>query len=197
MPEKTIGSAFFEVKGADNGSFSPHVLVLGGARSGKSAFALRLGEDLLEGSGRKGLYVATAQAGDAEMEERIRSHREGRGDIWETVEEPCLLADVVMREGGRCPVILVDCLTLWVFNLMHDTPGTVDEEIWGLFHALSRASCPVVMVSNEVGLGIVPLDPLSRAFRDRVGRLHQDLARLAGAVYLVVAGLPIRIKGGA
>lgn len=163
-------------------------LVLGGARSGKSAYA----EALVEAAGR-GLYLATAEAGDAEMAERIRRHRERRGESWVTVEEPLDLAGALRRHAHPGRPILVDCLTLWLSNLMaagHD----VDGEMTALADGFATLAGPLVLVSNEVGLGLVPETPLGRAFRDHAGRLNQTIARKADRVVFIAAGLPLILK---
>ena len=166
-------------------------LILGGARSGKSARA----EALIEAAGG-GSYVATAQAFDEEMRTRIAAHRDRRGAIWRTFEVPLDLAGALtgpVLAAGR--PVLVDCLTLWLGNLLmaDDEP---EPAIEALLAALDRIAVPVVMVSNEVGLGIVPDNPLARRFRDTAGRLHQRLAARADEVTLMVAGLPVTVKDG-
>jgi adenosylcobinamide kinase/adenosylcobinamide-phosphate guanylyltransferase len=163
-------------------------LVLGGARSGKSAYA----EALVESAGR-GVYLATAEAGDAEMTERILRHRQRRGESWRTVEEPLDLAGALMRCAHPGRPILVDCLTLWLSNLM-DAGRDVDGEIKALADGLSALAGPVVLVSNEVGLGLVPETPLGRAFRDHAGRLNQTIAQKADRVVFIAAGLPLTLK---
>ena len=163
-------------------------LVLGGARSGKSVYA-----EQLIGEHGPGLYLATAQAGDDEMAERIRIHRARRGAGWETLEEPLDLAGAISRNARPEQPILVDCLTLWLGNLMgadHD----VNAAIGDLLAVLARPPGPVVLVSNEVGFGIVPATPLGRAFRDHAGRLNQAVAANAERVVLVAAGLPLMLK---
>ena len=164
-------------------------LVLGGARSGKSAFAERLVGD----SGLARIYLATATAGDDEMRSRISHHRAQRGDGWITVEEPLALVDALTREATHGRAVLVDCLTLWLSNLMH---AERDPEIEArrLTRFLGVAQYPVVMVSNEVGLGLVPETPLGRAFRDAQGRLNQAVAAAVTEVEFVAAGLPLRLK---
>ncbi|MCP8940863.1 bifunctional adenosylcobinamide kinase/adenosylcobinamide-phosphate guanylyltransferase [Alsobacter sp. SYSU M60028] len=162
-------------------------LVLGGARSGKSRHA----ESLVAALPPPWLYVATAQAFDDEMRERIALHRARRGEGWETVEAPLDLPAALDAAAGR--PVLVDCLTLWLTNLLlaeRDTASAADE----LARALERAGAPVVLVSSEVGLGIVPENALARRFRDEVGRLHQALAARAGRVLFMVAGLPLTVK---
>jgi adenosylcobinamide kinase / adenosylcobinamide-phosphate guanylyltransferase len=163
--------------------------VLGGARSGKSRHA----EALVEADGRAPLYLATAEALDDEMRDRIRRHRDRRGPRWETIETPLDLATALRRHATEQRVVLVDCLTLWLSNVM--TAGRpVGREVEILLEATARLAAPVVCVANEVGLGIVPETPLGRAFRDEAGRLNQRVAALADRVVLVVAGLPLTIK---
>lgn len=166
----------------------PLTLVLGGARSGKSSYA-----EALIGA-RPAFYVATGTAGDAEMTERIRHHRARRGAHWETIEEPLALAEGLRRIAGPDRPVLVDCLTLWLTNVMlaeRDVPAAVAE----LVAALPGLGGPVVLVSNEVGQGIVPDNALARRFRDEAGRMHQAVAAVAQRVVFVVAGLPMVLKG--
>ena len=146
-------------------------LVLGGARSGKSAFA----EQLIGDSGLARIYLATATAGDDEMRSRIAHHRERRGDGWITVEEPLALVDALTREATHGRAVLVDCLTLWLSNLMF-AERDPEVEARRLTRFLGVAKYPVVFVSNEVGLGLVPETPLGRSFRDAQGRLNQIVA---------------------
>ena len=164
-------------------------LVLGGARSGKSQFA----EKLAHGSGLTRIYLATATAGDDEMRERIAHHRNQRGDEWRTVEEPLALTDTLARESSVERVVLVDCLTLWLSNLMHAGRDPA-QETQKLADWLRATSHPVLLVSNEVGLGIVPDNALARRFRDLAGILHQRLAEKADRVVFVAAGLPMNLK---
>jgi len=161
-------------------------LVLGGARSGKSRYA----EALLANANPR-TYLATAEPGDAEMAERIRCHREQRGPVWATREAPIELPDAIRAETGA---LLVDCLTLWVSNLMAQNRDleSAAEQLCG---AIRRPGGPVVLVSNEVGLGIVPENALARAFRDHAGRLNQRVAAIADRVLFVAAGLPLALKG--
>lgn len=171
-------------------SLPPVTLVLGGARSGKSAFA----EDLVERVAQSRLYLATGQAWDDEMRARITTHQDRRGPGWETVEAPVELAGALAEHARADRPVLVDCLTLWVTNLMlgdHD----IDAAFQGLAKSLPGLKGPVVFVSNEVGLGIVPDNAMARAFRDHAGRLHQSIAGLADEVYFVAAGLPLKMKG--
>jgi len=168
-------------------------LVLGGARSGKSRYALNLAESLPAPR----LFVATCEPRDEEMRERIDNHQQERGPDWET-REACLdLADFLAAPPDGYGVILVDCLTMWLSNLMHKegvTPEGIRAAGERLAQALAGARTPAILVSNEVGLGIVPDNPLARAFRDQAGWLHQRVAQVADRVVLVVAGLPLVIK---
>jgi adenosylcobinamide kinase / adenosylcobinamide-phosphate guanylyltransferase len=164
-------------------------LVLGGARSGKSSFA----EALVRADGRPKIYVATGTAGDREMTERIAIHRDRRGPDWRTIEEPLRLTDVIARETGQQTILLVDCLTLWLSNLMFAERDS-EAETATLVHVLKDAAGPVVLVSNEVGLGLVPDTPLGRRFRDAQGRLNQAVAAVASRVVFVAAGLPLDLK---
>jgi adenosylcobinamide kinase / adenosylcobinamide-phosphate guanylyltransferase len=166
------------------------ILVLGGARSGKSRFA----EGLAASHAPPWLYVATAEALDEEMSGRIQEHRRRRGAMWRTLEAPLDLAAALSEAGGDCGVILIDCLTLWLSNIMlaGRDPDTARA---GLLAALSEAEKPVIAVSNEVGLGIVPDNPLARRFRDEQGRLNAEVAAIADRVVLMAAGLPLTLKG--
>ncbi len=169
------------------------MLVLGGARSGKSAYAESRALALREGR-KRALYLATAEAGDKEMSARIAAHRARRGSAWTTLEEPLDLAGTIDAHAARGAPILVDCLTLWLSNLMH-ARSDIDVETGRLCAALKSAEGPVVLVSNEVGLGIVPDNALARAFRDHAGRIHQRVAQAARDVVFVAAGLPLALKG--
>lgn len=164
-------------------------LVIGGARSGKSAFA----EKIVTSQGLDPIYLATAQAWDDEMRARIDAHRARRDVRWRTIEAPLDLPDALL---GLAPsqVALVDCATLWLSNVML-AERAVTDEVARLLDALARAPAPVVVVSNEVGWSIVPENALARAFRDAQGRLNQDLAERAGLVVAVMAGLPLALKG--
>jgi adenosylcobinamide kinase / adenosylcobinamide-phosphate guanylyltransferase len=173
-------------------------LVLGGARSGKSRYA----ESLVAATPPPWTYVATAQAQDAEMAGRIAHHRARRGAGWHTIEAPHDLAAAI--DAAPAGAILVDCLTLWLTNRMlaksdieGDIEGDIDADTGGLEAALARRRGPAVLVSNEVGSGIVPDNALARRFRDLQGRLNQRLAAHADCVVLVVAGLPLIVKGPA
>jgi adenosyl cobinamide kinase/adenosyl cobinamide phosphate guanylyltransferase len=163
-------------------------LVLGGARSGKSAFA----EGLVTAAPAPWTYIATAQAFDEEMRRRIATHRARRGAEWRTIEAPQGLPAAVLEAAAERP-LLVDCLTLWLSNrLLAGADMGADRD--ALLAALARRVAPTVLVSSEVGLSIVPDNALARAFRDAAGELHQAVARAADRVYLVVAGCPIVAK---
>lgn len=164
-------------------------LVLGGARSGKSAHA----EALVEGQPGPCLYLATAEAGDAEMAERIARHRQRRGQRWHTLEEPLDLAGALSRGAPPGGAVLVDCLTLWLANLLAAGRDPLAEGR-RLLEVLPELAAPVVFVSNEVGFGIVPANALARRFRDEAGRLHQAVAAAADRVVFVAAGLPLVLK---
>jgi adenosylcobinamide kinase / adenosylcobinamide-phosphate guanylyltransferase len=169
----------------------PVTLVLGGARSGKSRYA----ERLVEAGADSGAYCATAEAGDAEMAARIAAHRARRGAFWRTVEEPLALASIVAAESCSNRPLLVDCLTLWLSNVLL-AGRSLDEDSAALGAALRLAAGPVVLVANEVGMGLVPETALGREFRDAAGRLNQEVATLADRVVFVAAGLPLVLKGG-
>jgi len=176
-------------------------LILGGARSGKS----RLAEGLASHSGLEVIYIATAEPNrsdlDIEMAERIRHHQSQRPSHWQTIEEPISLADSLQKYASERRAILVDCLTLWLANLLvgDDTNG-IDEQRFllergRLLDLLPALPGEIIMVSNEVGQGIVPLGQLSRRFCDESGRLHQDIAQICDRVTFVTAGLPMILKG--
>jgi adenosylcobinamide kinase/adenosylcobinamide-phosphate guanylyltransferase len=165
-------------------------LVLGGARSGKSAFA----ERLVRGSALKRIYLATATADDDEMQARISHHRIQRGDGWTTVEEPLELTQALAAASAQESAVLVDCLTLWLSNVMH-AGRDAETETQRLADWLRQTQAPVVLVSNEIGLGLVPETSLGRRFRDAQGRLNQAIAAAVPNVVFVAAGLPLRLKG--
>ena len=172
----------------------PVTLVLGGARSGKSTYAEKLVTGTLFGAApRPAVYIATAEAGDVEMATRIMAHRARRGVGWATIEEPIKLAEALDGARARRLPVLVDCLTLWLSNLMH-VGADLDEAADHLLQALDEAGPPVVFVSNEVGLGLVPETPLGRSFRDAQGRLNMRVAERADRVVLMAAGLPLTMK---
>lgn len=159
-------------------------LVLGGARSGKSAHALSLVKT-------PKVFVATAEAGDGEMADRIAAHQAERGDDWTLIEAPLDLLGALQAANGQN--VLIDCLTLWLSNLMHHERD-VARETADLIDALKSATGSVVMVSNEVGMGLAPMNALGRGFRDEQGRLNQRIAATADSVEFIAAGLPLRLK---
>ena len=165
------------------------LLVLGGARSGKTRLALRAAE----AAGERPVMIATATAGDGEMAERIARHREERGPHWHTIEETVDLAGALRVADAPGAAAVVDCLTLWLANLTfgdHDIEARTDEAV----AAIRAVGIPVVLVSNEIGLGLVPDTPLGRRFRDAQGRLNQRIASACDAVVFVAAGLPLVLK---
>lgn len=168
------------------------LLVIGGARSGKSRYAQARAEALA----LKPVYVATAQAFDAEMALRIARHQADRGPQWRTVEAPLALAETIAVQATANRVLLVDCLTLWLTNLILGEHDPVAARA-ALLDSLRAAAGPIVLVTNEVGLGIVPENALARRFRDEAGWLNQALAAVVDEVQLVTAGLPLRLKGAA
>lgn len=164
-------------------------LVLGGVRSGKSRFA----EKLVEESGLDAVYIATGQAFDSEMKARIDRHQARRGENWQTIEAPLDLTAALKSIAPRNCSVLIDCLTLWVSNLMMKEMD-IGDETRRLSAVLAEVKSPVVIVTNEVGMGIVPDNKLAREFRDHAGDLNQEIAAMASQVYLVAAGLPLKLK---
>lgn len=173
-------------------------LVLGGTRSGKSDFA----EELAASKGEKILYIATAACLDEEMERRVKKHRANRPDKWDTIEEQLKVIDVIKHNAVNYDAILLDCLTLFISNMMYsrsiDDYGQLEQEILQKIAQLAEQAeeccCPVVIVSSEVGLGLVPDNSLGRLYRDILGKANQILAAKSKKAYLVVAGIPISLK---
>lgn len=169
------------------------IFVIGGCRSGKSSHAMKLSKDIAK---EKRVYVATCVPYDDEMKDRVNRHQKDRDATWRTVEEPLDLPEIIREESLASNVILVDCLTLWVTNLLMQ--GVNEEYIFkrvaDLTDAISKSACPVILVSNEVGTGIVPDNPLARKFRDIAGFANQNIARHVGKVVWMVAGIPVDIK---
>ncbi|WNO08372.1 bifunctional adenosylcobinamide kinase/adenosylcobinamide-phosphate guanylyltransferase [Teredinibacter sp. KSP-S5-2] len=163
-------------------------LILGGARSGKSRF----GESQATASGKQKIYLATGQARDAEMNQRIQQHQARRDGSWILVEEPLELASTILNHNLDTHCILVDCLTLWLSNCLH--VGCYQQQKDKLLSVLPTLSCDVIFIGNEVGAGVVPLGELTREFVDQNGWLHQSLATECDAVYFVTAGLPMQLK---
>jgi adenosylcobinamide kinase/adenosylcobinamide-phosphate guanylyltransferase len=166
--------------------------ITGGARSGKSTFAEKLANSL---SGKRA-YLATAQALDAEMVARVEQHRKRRGSAWDTFEEPLAAAELLKKLSSTHDIVLLDCLTLWLSNVMAHTDGdgAVLSRSDDLVSAIKDFSGACIVVSNEVGLGIVPDNPLARRFRDLAGLLNQKTAQVADEVYFTAAGIPVKIK---
>lgn len=169
-------------------------LILGGVRSGKS----RLAEQRAQQSGLAVVYIATATADDEEMRSRIRAHRSRRPAAWITVEEPLTVAQAVREYACADRCLLFECLTLWLTNWLCASHGSqqFERERAAFIAAARDASGHLIFVGNETGLGIVPIDPLSRRFSEQAGLLHQDFARVCDRVTLVAAGLPLQLKGG-
>ncbi len=170
-------------------------LVLGGARSGKSRYA----EQQAIASGLQVVYIATAEAGDEEMQARIAHHRQHRPEHWLTVEQPVYLAQAIQENASPQHCILVDCLTLWLCNVLFDKQGELQSERYqcqsgALLATLSECQQRVILVSNEIGLGVVAADAMTRRFVDEAGFLHQKIAQISHRVVLVTAGLPQILK---
>ncbi len=168
------------------------IYISGGARSGKS----RLGEQLAIGFGAPLCYLATGEAKDPEMAERIHRHRARRGPDWRTVEEPLDLCRALRQQQGLCSAILVDCMTLWITNLLlrHNDPVRVLREVGTLIELFPALESPCILISNEVGMGIVPENSLARTFRDLAGEANEMLAGAADEAYVMFSGLPLRLK---
>jgi adenosylcobinamide kinase/adenosylcobinamide-phosphate guanylyltransferase len=167
------------------------ILVTGGARSGKSKYAEQRSGEL----GSRRLYVATAEAKDEEMAQRIAEHKKRRGDNWVTIEEPMTLSSALLAERGRTDCALVDCLTIWLSNLLlHRDANFAEDRVEELVETLPHLDFHLVLVTNEVGLGIVPDNPLARQFRDLAGWANQQIATVANEVILMVAGVPMVVK---
>ncbi len=169
------------------------IFVIGGCRSGKSSHALRLGESF---PGRRKIFVATCVPQDSEMRQRVHRHQQDRGPHWSTLEVPVALAEGIAKEGPHADLMLIDCLTLWVSNLMlaYEDQKPIDARVERLCAVLRNPPCPLILVSNEVGAGIVPENALARRFRDIVGWTNQQVAAACNQVIWMVAGLPVPIK---
>lgn len=170
-------------------------LVLGGARSGKSDYAEQQARDTKQPV----VYIATAEAGDDEMQVRISRHQSARPEHWQTVEEPIRLAEAIKRYSTSGNCLLIDCLTLWLSNSLFDRHGALQTAIFSqqkqaLLDSLSKCSGNIIMVSNELGMGGVSIHKTTRLFVDEAGRLHQDIARMSDRVVLLTAGIPQVLK---
>jgi adenosylcobinamide kinase / adenosylcobinamide-phosphate guanylyltransferase len=172
---------------------NPTTLIVGGCRSGKSRQALALGEKY---TGRRNLFVATCQPHDADMAARIARHQKERGRHWETVETPIDPDKAILDKGSGSDVLLIDCLTLWISNLMmvHDRDEEILKAVERLHRAVAAPPCPIILVSNEVGTGIVPENPMARRFRDLAGWCNQRMANACRNVIWMVAGIAVPIK---
>ncbi|MBC2704676.1 bifunctional adenosylcobinamide kinase/adenosylcobinamide-phosphate guanylyltransferase [Desulfobacula sp.] len=172
--------------------------VIGGCRSGKSSFALyqanRLQANRIKGKNK--YFIATSVPSDSEMEKRVEKHQKERGGNWHTIEEPVRIHEKINQYSPKAGVILVDCLTLWVSNLLfHSYDQTqINEAIHHLENSLEQCECPIFLVSNEVGCGIVPENKLARQFRDFAGLVNQRMAKIADKVVMTVAGIDVQIK---
>jgi adenosylcobinamide kinase/adenosylcobinamide-phosphate guanylyltransferase len=170
--------------------------VFGGARSGKSRFSQKLGESF---PGKK-LFIATAQPLDDEMRKRIEGHRASRGKKWETVEEPLEISKAIREGGNEYGLILIDCLTIWISNLLEGLDGDEEkilEEVRKLEEAIKESDVRFIIVSNEVGMGIVPDNKMARQFRELLGMVNQRMAELSDRVILMASGVPMVLKGQA
>jgi len=170
------------------------VFVLGGCRSGKSGHALDMAQMVSE---KNNVFIATCVPHDDEMKSRVAKHQKERGRHWQTVEAPVQLPEAIDSFGGEAGIILVDCLTLWISNLLMENqiPEFVLDRVQRLTLSVKASACPVILVSNEVGAGIVPENQLARLYRDLVGSTNQAVAACADQVVWVVAGIPVTIKG--
>jgi len=166
------------------------ILVGGGARSGKSRHALHLARQC----GSRLAFIATAAPADDEMRDRIALHRNERGPEFTTFEEPLALVSVIQAQAPHFDAVVVDCLTLWMSNIIHATPDVIEEQGLQLVQAATSAPRPVILVTNEVGCGIVPESALAREFRDRAGKLNQHAAEAAAEVYWMIFGIPLKVK---
>lgn len=167
------------------------ILLTGGCRSGKSGFALHLSQGI-----RRRAFLATAEAIDREMEQRIQKHKKDRGSAWTTIEEPVDLAGAVKKHRGRFDLILIDCITIWASNLLLQLkPGGRKKAIREFLDVVEDPGCTLVLVTNEVGSGVVPANKLAREFRDLAGDLNQKIAKRCDEVYLLAAGIPLKLKG--
>ena len=168
--------------------------MIGGCRSGKSNHALQIADNL---PGDRKIYVATCVPQDDEMVQRVARHQRERSQNWATIEEPLALPQIIQENSPKADVMLVDCLTLWVSNLLMDAGDDkkLEAHISQLIAALEKAACPVVLVSNEVGAGVVPENRLARQYRDIIGWVNQAVAKTACQVVWMVAGIPVTIKG--
>jgi adenosylcobinamide kinase/adenosylcobinamide-phosphate guanylyltransferase len=171
------------------------ILITGGCRSGKSRFAL----DYVNRHFLKKMYLATCEPLDEEMAQRIELHKRTRGPEWQTVEEPVAIVEKIRQLGDEVEVILLDCITLWISNLLMkcDDEQKIMDEVERLLETIKRRQSSFIFVSNEVGMGIVPSEPIARRFRDLSGMTNQKIAEVADTVIFMVSGIPIFLKGNA
>jgi adenosylcobinamide kinase/adenosylcobinamide-phosphate guanylyltransferase len=169
------------------------IFVIGGCRSGKSTYAMQTAEKM---PADKKIFIATCVPQDDEMKQRVARHQKERSQNWVTVEAPLDLSEAIRQNSRKADVILVDCLTLWVSNLLMETgdENNMEETIAQFTNTIENASCPIVLVSNEVGTGIVPENRLARQYRDIIGHVNQAVAKTAGKVIWMVAGIPVTVK---
>lgn len=169
------------------------IFIIGGCRSGKSRYSLELANNV---KGVRKIFIATCTPSDDEMKERVKRHQKERPKNWHTLEIPVLLPETICEWSLKSDVILVDCLSLWISNLMLQTCDIdkIADHIRSLVFSVKQASCPVILVSNEVGSGIVPDNKLARFFRDAAGLTNQQIASIADKVIWMVAGIPVVIK---
>ena len=170
------------------------VLVLGGARSGKSSWALQYTETVYNNY----VFLATARVSDKEMEERIRRHKMDRGPKWAVIEEPLEIPEALMNRCELYQTVLLDCLTVWIGNLMHrySQDVTAYPEVTSFLQIAEKPPCELVIVSNELGMGIVPENEMARRFRDLAGQVNQEVARIAYKVVFMISGIPLVAKEG-
>ncbi len=170
------------------------ILITGGCRSGKSRYAL----DYANRHFSKKVYLATCEALDEEMAQRIEHHKKMRGPEWQTIEEPIAIVNEIEEYGDKVEVILLDCITLWLSNLLMkwNSDSRIMDEVERFIDVIKQSQTSLIIVSNEVGMGIVPADPLSRRFRDLSGMISQRIAEVADSVIYMVSGIPMFLKGG-
>jgi adenosylcobinamide kinase/adenosylcobinamide-phosphate guanylyltransferase len=170
------------------------IFVIGGCRSGKSTYALQTAEKV---PAERKIYIATCVPQDAEMKKRVAMHQTARSESWTTVAEPLKLPEAILQNSRRADVMLIDCLTLWVNNLLmeSDDEKQIEETICRLIDTLDKATGHIFIVSNEVGTGIVPENRLARQYRDIIGLANQAVAKTANKVIWMVAGIPVTVKG--
>jgi len=177
-----------------NESMNELIFIVGGCRSGKSTYAMQTAEKV---PAEQKIFIATCVPQDDEMKQRVARHQRERSQNWVTVEAPLDLPETILQNNRKADVILIDCLTLWVSNLLIEIgdENKIEDTISQLIKALEKATCPIVLVSNEVGTGIVPENKLARQYRDIIGLVNQTVAKTASKVIWMVAGIPVTVKG--